>query len=201
MVVVVTCGTLQSLHEFVNMKDVLNEGRTGLSGDREAGDAAHNDVLRVVERFALLVTESGVPRMPARVFAYLLAADADRHTAGELAAGLRVSPAAISGALRYLQMTGFLIREREPGARTDSYRLRGDLWSEMYISRMGLLERWEQVLGEGAELLGPGRSGSARMREAQEFLAFARADLPAMMERWHEHRRAVFGDDADRSVT
>ena len=50
--------------------------------------------------FAFLLTESGVPRMPARVFASVLAEDAGALTAAELAERLQVSPAAISGAVR-----------------------------------------------------------------------------------------------------
>ena len=61
---------------------------------------------RFVEHFALLLDEAGVPRMPARVFAAILADDAGRLTAGELAERLQVSPAAISGAVRYLTQAG-----------------------------------------------------------------------------------------------
>ena len=58
--------------------------------------------LRFVEDFALLLVDAGVPRMPARVFACVLADDAGALTAGELAERLQVSPAAISGAVRWL---------------------------------------------------------------------------------------------------
>jgi DNA-binding transcriptional ArsR family regulator len=152
-------------------------------------DGPGADILRVVEHFALLLTESGVPRMPARVFAYMLAADAPRHTAAELAAGLQVSPAAVSGAVRYLRQVGLVIRGREPGARIDHYRLHSDdLWYEMYATRMALLDSWTNALGEAAELLGPGRPGTARLRESQEFFAFIKADVPALLERWRKHR-------------
>lgn len=162
----------------------------------DAEDGPQVEILRAIEHFALLLTDSGVPRMPARVFAYMLADDATRHTAAELAAGLQVSPAAVSGAVRYLQQVGFLARGREPGARVDHYRLRGDLWYEMYMSRMGLLESWEQVLGEAADLLGPDRPGTARLRDSQQFFAFIRADLPMVMERWRQYREQHRQDDA-----
>ena len=41
-----------------------------------------DDLLWFVEQFALLLTEAGMPRMAARVFAYVLAEDADEYTAG-----------------------------------------------------------------------------------------------------------------------
>jgi hypothetical protein len=162
----------------------------------DAEEGSHDDVLRVIEHFALLLTDSGVPRMPARVFAYMLADDATRHTAPELAAGLRVSPAAVSGAVRYLQQVGFVIRGREPGARLDHYRLRDDLWYEMYITRLTALDNWERVLGEAADLLGPGRPGAARLRESQEFFAFLQSDLPLFLERWRQHRDKLRAGDA-----
>ena len=59
-------------------------------------------IARFVERFALTLLETGLPRMPARVFAALLIAPDARLTAAELAERLQVSPAAISGAVRYL---------------------------------------------------------------------------------------------------
>jgi hypothetical protein len=65
-------------------------------------DRDHDLLLRFVERFALELTNLGMARMPARVFAYVLADDAERYTAAELADALRVSPAAISGAVRTL---------------------------------------------------------------------------------------------------
>ena len=40
---------------------------------------------RFIERFASVLTEAGIPRMPARVFAALLASDSGRLTAADLA--------------------------------------------------------------------------------------------------------------------
>jgi ABC-2 type transport system ATP-binding protein len=59
-------------------------------------------VRRFIEGFAAALADGGVPRMPARVFAALLATDSGRLTAAELGERLQVSPAAISGAVRYL---------------------------------------------------------------------------------------------------
>src|SRR5215204_7683027 len=89
-------------------------------------------VMRFVERCALTLTEAGVPRMPARVFVALLISDDGRLTAAELAEMLGVSPAAVSNAVRYLQQTRLVAREREPGERRDHYRIySGDTWYEV----------------------------------------------------------------------
>ena len=112
-------------------------------------------LLRFVERFALVLAEAGMARTPARVFAYVLAEDSDRYTAAELAEGLGLSRAAISSATRDLVQGGLLGREREPGARVDSYRVYdSDVWEAINRQRLPILEKYLQVLDEGIELLG-----------------------------------------------
>jgi predicted transcriptional regulator len=155
-------------------------------------DSYQRDLLRFVERFALVMTEAGMPRMPARVFAYVLAEDAERYTAADLASGLRVSPAAISGAVRYLVQSGLLGKEREPGDRSDTYRIYDDdVWGTISLQRVDMLRQWEDRLAEGVELLGPDRPGGRRLRETQEFFAFMRAETVRMIERWREHKQAA----------
>jgi MarR family protein len=155
-----------------------------------------DDVLRFIEQFALLLTDGGIPRMPARVFACVLAEDAGQLTAGELAERLRVSPAAISGAARYLIQVGLLVKAREPGARRDHYRLADDLWYEVLTDRETLLRRWEAGLGEGAALLGPDTPAGRRLEETRAFFAFLRGELAPMMARWREQRRDAGPDGA-----
>jgi DNA-binding transcriptional regulator GbsR (MarR family) len=147
-------------------------------------------VRQFIERFALLLTEAGVPRMPARAFACVLAEDSGRLTAGEFAARLQVSPAAISGAVRYLTQVGLLVREREPGARRDHYRLHEDVWAEMYATRTELMRRWENAMAEAVELLGTERPAGRRMAETREFFAFVREEIPGIVARWRERQAA-----------
>lgn len=70
-------------------------------------------VSRFVESFAAQLVEAGMTRMPARVFAALLSSDAGSMTSAELGEQLRISPAAVSGAVRYLAQTHMVSRERE----------------------------------------------------------------------------------------
>ncbi len=155
----------------------------------------HDKLLRFVERFALVLTQSGMPRMPARVFAYVLAEDAEKYTAAELARGLRVSLAAISGAVRYLVQAGLLTREREPGSRSDQYRIFDeDVWGTIISQRTSILQMYEDAAAEGVKLLKPGSAGARRMRETQEFYAFLRAEQPRAIERWREYRRIHLAD-------
>jgi predicted transcriptional regulator len=156
----------------------------GRAVDRDTGER-HEALLRYVERFAHLLAESGMSAMPARVFAYVLAEDADRYTAAELAEGLRVSPAAISGAVRYLVQVGLLIRDRRPGSNAIVYRLYDkDIWYEMYSAQFARLRRWQEVAKEGIAVVGADTPGGHRLRETAEFFGFLSEEYPALMERW-----------------
>jgi predicted transcriptional regulator len=150
-------------------------------------------VLRFVERFALMLTEAGWPRMPARVFACLLCEDSGWLTAGGLASRLRVSPAAISGAVRYLIQIGLVTREREPGARTDHYRIDDDAWYEAITRRSDALVRWDEALAEGVKVVGAGAPAGRRLEESREFFAFLHDETVGMMERWRQRKRCGVG--------
>lgn len=148
-------------------------------------------VLWFVEQFALVLASTGLSRMAARVFAYLLADEADQYTAGELAAGMRMSPAAVSGAVRQLVQDGLVVRDREPGASADSYRLRDDVWHVLTMRMDESMKRTEDLLAAGVDLLHAGQHDTTGVREALDFYRFLRAELPAVMKRWHDRRSTV----------
>jgi DNA-binding transcriptional regulator GbsR (MarR family) len=150
---------------------------------------ADDDLLRAVERFGQTLETSGMPRMAARVFAYVLAEDSDRYTAAELADGLRVSPAAISGAVRYLLDARLLFREREPGMRSDLYRVYDeDVWSTIMSARLPVLDHWVLAIDEAIDLIGVDHPGGRRLVETREFFRFMRRETEQMMQRWREQR-------------
>ena len=144
---------------------------------------------QAVEGLGRVLEDSGVPRMPARVFAYILAEDRERYTAAQLAEGLRVSPAAISGAVRYLTQTRLVVRERRPSGRGDLYRVvDGDVWGTIMSARLPLLDHYVTSLDEAVALLEPGSPGRARLEETRDYFAFAREGLVDLAERWAKSR-------------
>ncbi len=144
-----------------------------------------------VEHFATVLTETGFPRMPARIFSALLATDSGTMTAADLASLLRASPAAISGAVRYLMQVNLVSREREPGSRRDRYRVHSDLWYEAMARRDRVLSRCEQSLREGIELLGRNTGAGARMAETLAFFEFIQSELHSLLEKWRERKRRL----------
>jgi DNA-binding transcriptional regulator GbsR (MarR family) len=159
------------------------EGTPGDSRDQEA-------VSRFVERFAADLAEAGMQRMGARVFAALLVSDSGALTSAELAERLQISPAAVSGAIRYLTQVDMVARERQPGSRRDRYRLYNEVWYETLTRRDQMLARWESTMRDGAKVLGPGTPAGMRVSQTAEFFDFMQQELPKMLERWRAHQAA-----------
>ena len=141
-------------------------------------------VSRFVETFASAFVDAGVPRMPSRVFAAILASDAGRLTAAELAEQLQASPAAISGAVRYLIQVSLIVRERDPGSRRDVYAVGDDGWYEAIVRRERLLDVWARAVRQGVDAVGPDTPAGARLAETLAFFEFLQAEMPALLERW-----------------
>ncbi|GAA2943998.1 MarR family transcriptional regulator [Streptomyces violaceus] len=150
-------------------------------------------VSRFVESFAAQLVEAGLARMPARVFAALLSSDEGSMTSAELGEQLRISPAAVSGAVRYLAQQHMVSREREPGSRRERYRVHGDQWYEALTNRETVLKRWEGALREGVTSLGADTPAGRRMAETLAFFEFVEVEIVQMMERWRVHREKTFG--------
>ena len=145
-------------------------------------------VFDYIERFAAVLVAAGFPAMAARVFAALVIAESGRLSAAELAERLRVSPAAVSGAVRYLIQVGLVHKERVPGSRRDYYRMPGTMWDDLLRMRDQVMSRWAALVREGISLVGPDTAAGARMAEQAAFLEFATKELSQILSRWQEYR-------------
>ncbi|MFF9116620.1 GbsR/MarR family transcriptional regulator [Streptomyces massasporeus] len=158
-------------------------------------DRNEEAVSRFVESFAAQLVEAGMQRMPARVFAALLSSDTGSMTSAELGEQLRISPAAVSGAVRYLAQTHMVSREREPGSRRERYRVHGDQWYEALTNRDAVLKRWEVALRDGVTSLGADTPAGRRISETLAFFEFMESELAELMQRWRVHREKTFGQE------
>jgi len=144
---------------------------------------------RFVERFAGDLVDAGMPGMPSRVFAALLASEDGSLTAGELAEVLHSSPASISNAVRYLTQVSMIRREREPGSRRQRYRVDDNAWYEGLVQREQLLARWAGTLDQGVGAVGASTPAGHRLAESKEFLVYLADEMPKLLERWRTQRR------------
>jgi DNA-binding transcriptional regulator GbsR (MarR family) len=142
-----------------------------------------------VERFAAGMVASGMPRMASRVFALLLARDDGSATSAELVTALQASPAAISGAVRYLIQLHLVTRAHRPGERRDIYRLMSDDWYEMVGHREHELQQWAKLSREGVDVVGADTRAGRRLEETARFFEFLVNEIPSVLERWRNEAR------------
>ena len=145
--------------------------------------------LDAAERIGGALTQAGLPRLPARVFAALLVDDDGRMTAADLAAGLEVSPAGVSGAVGYLEGLGMLRRERERGSRRDVYVVADDAWHDAMMRHDQLYGPILGALEHAVGALGADAPAHHRLELTRDFLVFLTEELDGIAERW-EARKA-----------
>jgi DNA-binding transcriptional regulator GbsR (MarR family) len=150
-----------------------------------------------VENLALLFADWGFPRMPGRVLFALMTADEPGLTASELGERIEASPAAISGAVRYLNQVGLTTREAVPGSRRDVYRLRDDAWYQAAFAKVSFYGVIDTAATDAITALGGEHTVSgARVAEMRDFFDFMRDEAEDMMKRWHDRRSARTGPEA-----
>ena len=154
---------------------------------------AEDPVFDYIERFAAVLVAAGFPAMPARVFVALMITGSGRLSAAELAQTLRISPAAVSGAVRYLIQLGLVHKERVPGSRRDYYRMPGNMWDDMLRLRDQVMSRWTALVREGIDLVGPGTEAGARLAEQAAFLEFVSKELSDVLDSWERYRTGPAG--------
>jgi DNA-binding transcriptional regulator GbsR (MarR family) len=143
---------------------------------------APDPLLAYIERFASVLTDSGIPRMPSRVFAAVITQDDGRLTSQELSDLLDISPAAVSGAIRYLSQVNLVTREREPGTRRDRYRVLDDVWHNALFERDRIMARWESSLAEGVAVVGADTPAGRRLGESVQMFHFMRGEVSEQAE-------------------
>ena len=117
-----------------------------------------------VERLSLVLSDMGFPPMPARVWAALMTSETPSSTPGDLGSRLGVSPAAISGAVRYLQQVGLIERVAVPGSRRQHYCVSVDMWADAFVTKQSSLYQVSAVADEGIRVLGEGTTAGDRMQ-------------------------------------
>ena len=143
----------------------------------------------LVEEFGLLHEQMGGTRMTGRVSGWLLLCDPPVQSLTEIAEGLGVSKAAVSGAARLLLQSRIVERVGEPGHRGDFYRAlpadpEGILPLDHVRTMHRLIERGLRTVAGRDQ----SQSNYALMHDLLEFTAFIEAQLPELLARWRERR-------------
>lgn len=142
------------------------------------------------EQAAAMLTSAGMARMPARVLMALVGSPDDGYTAADLAERLGVSPAAVSGAVRYLTSMRLIHRISRPGDRRDRYDLTGDAWHGMITSNAPLYSSLAGYMDRIADENVDAPASVQRAREVADFMRYLAGRMPELVEEWRASRDA-----------
>ncbi|TVT50588.1 MarR family transcriptional regulator [Amycolatopsis rhizosphaerae] len=155
---------------------------------RDPAAAVPEEALPFVEKFANALVNAGMQRMPARVLGATLASREGSLTASELTEVLRISPAAVSGAVRYLAQLRLLHRGRKPGERRDHFFIGNELWYEVVGHADQVYGTLAKTLDEGVQAVGVDTVAGRHLAETRDFFDYLAAELPQLVKRWRDQR-------------
>lgn len=151
-----------------------------------------DDEREVVDRLIRTVgadlASQGFPRMPALVLLALMASEDGRMTSAELGEQLGVSAAAVSGAVKYLQLVGFLRVLIEPGGRRHVYSIGDTPWYTASLRAAPRFHESEARMREAARGLVTRPGARERIEELADFYAFMGERLPELLDEWNARR-------------
>ncbi|MFZ4895705.1 GbsR/MarR family transcriptional regulator [Plantibacter sp. Mn2098] len=134
------------------------------------------------------LSANGFPRMPAAVLMTLMTSEEAALSADQLCAELQASPAAVSGAVKYLGTVGMIARHQLGGSRRYVYELPQHAWYTASLGKNELYTLIASLAEQAAPTLGP--RGRARLEEMSDFFRFLEWRMPALLVEWETGRRA-----------
>lgn len=150
------------------------------------GDGDRDVVARFISEVGADLANQGFPRMPALVLLALMSSETGRLTSAELTEELGVSAAAVSGAIKYLALVGFVRVLTEPGGRRHVYSLGDTPWYTASLRAAPRFHENEVRMREAASALRSRPGASARIEELADFYAFMGDRLPQLLDEWNE---------------
>lgn len=138
----------------------------------------------------LCYEELGFPRVWGRVLGWLLVCQPDSQSAEELATALHASRGSISMATQALVRAGMIERQTLRGDRRTYYRIRSGAWASVFEDQTRIATKLRELAERGVTLLnGKPAERRNRVEELQDLAAFYEQESPALLTRWHKHRR------------
>jgi DNA-binding transcriptional regulator GbsR (MarR family) len=161
----------------------------------EAMNTQDRDRRRYIESAGDMLAEHGLPHMAGRVLGALQICVPPEMTMAELSAQLEASKGSISTATQLLLRLSFVERVSIPGQRAHAYRMRANVFSDMFAQRTEHLNRHHQLGALGLSVLADEPDEmKQRVREMQAFFDFVSEELPQLIERWEKRRPLLVKD-------
>ena len=152
--------------------------------------ASERAAAEFVETVGADLASQGFPRIPASVIMALTVSESGRLTSAELSAQLGVSPAAISGAVRYLTTLRFVRVLTEPGGRRHVYALGETSWYTGSLQTSGRYRQLAGMIRAAAARLEDRPAARARVDELAAFFEFLERKMPELLVEWDREREA-----------
>jgi DNA-binding transcriptional regulator GbsR (MarR family) len=144
-----------------------------------------------VERLGGALTSAGLARLPSRIFAAVLVDEDGRMTAAEIGEALSVSPATVSGAVKYLDGVGMVRRERERGSRRDVFVVDDEAWHDTLLQADNIYRPMITALAQGIDDLARDDPARQRLVVSRAFMEFILEELRGINDRWTARRREI----------
>lgn len=149
-------------------------------------DSADDEAIRrYSEQLAALLDLAGFPRMPARVLMALVTSPEGELTAEQIGQTLGISPAAVSGAVRYLRSIQVVRAASLPGTRRRIYTLTPK-WYTITLSRSTMYGELREMVRPLPPAIGPDTAAGRRVLEMADFYAYLSRRFPEILEEWME---------------
>lgn len=144
-----------------------------------------------VEEFALTWEASNSPRMEGRIVGLLMIVDQPYLSSQQIAALLKASAGAVSGATRRLVEVGFVKRHVVPGDRNHYFRAEDDVWGSFLAGERYYLARLGKVIEDGVAATPPDAAGPRRrLANAQHYMEWLSGYHRKMLTDWQVYRDA-----------
>ena len=143
-----------------------------------------SEQMQFVEEVGLMFELAGLPRMAGRIFGWLLLANPQQQSHGQLAEVLQASKGSISTMTRLLIQIGLIERISIPGERRDYFQIKPNAWSQMTKQRMAQVTAFKELAAKGLDLL----KDSPR-HQMHDLHAFLEREMPLLDRRWELEQR------------
>lgn len=141
------------------------------------------------EKLAVVLTQSGMQRMTARLLAAFLFAEQPALTMGDLVDQLHASTGSVSMGVRSLMSVGLVEKVPAPGSRRDHYRMRHDAWATLFTHQNEAVRGMREAADVGIAASRAGSLARQRLEDMRAFYDFVLAEMPELVRRWQRQRR------------
>lgn len=149
------------------------------------------DEAAFVEAMGQFLGAYGMTPMAGRLWAWLLICEPPSQTAGDLAAALKASRGAISGAASSLATAGMIRRVRRRGDRREYFSAPPGTFDSLLRSAGMIYAQLLAITSDGLAAVDGRPGGRERLEEVHDAVAFVARELPALINRYLSERGSV----------